>query len=363
MTRSCFALTLLLLVLGVSLYAIRSAQGQTHLDARLGSARQGLCPLLGDEVHRCGFGLTPHPTGNFRAPSVTKVLEPVERLCPLAFCDDAELESQFGMVIATKADAKDFTGVLLGSVTSSSPARMEPPTDPYPLSSLPSPVVSGNVAHARYLSGHDPLYDSAVYGLYPANSGLFEETDFLPVEVAEACRRPLAELFSLEEPRATNYGYLPAQLDQGLGTRGALRTLGQLPRRLYQRAMDSSLAGNVQCELADIAYRSRRQFQSSAWLASFRGQQPPHMVANRPMVTEQVTLAPLPPELEEELIAADSADLASLPKSAPAESHSSGVIVLQAPQRLLVQSLAVSLDQTGRLLQNASRQLQQLIEN
>jgi hypothetical protein len=363
MTRSCFALTLLLLVLGVSLYAIRNAQGQTHLDARLGSARNCLCPLLGDEVHRCGFGMTPHAAGRFQAPSFSKSVEFAERLCPLAFADDIRAESQVELVPGSGTDAESLNELTKSTEAVSIEPRATPPTDPYPLNRLPASVKSAEVTFARYFSGHDPLYDAVVYGEYPSlyqpPVELFEETDFLPVEVVEACRRPLAHVFNLEDSVAVNYGYVPAQLEQGLGTRGALRVLGQLPRRLHQRAMDSALLGNIQCELADVAYRSRRQFPTPTWLAGFQGPQSPHVAAGRPMVTEQVTVEPEDVSSQEE----DRTSPPEVANSVTEPHRSSEAYALAAPHRVLVKSLAVSLDKTARMLQNASRQLQQLAEN
>jgi hypothetical protein len=376
MTRSCFALTLLFLVLAGSLYAIRSAQGQTHLDARVGSARPGLCPLLGDEVHRCGFGPLAQPLEGLPTGAAAKRLATTQRLCPLAIQhadegadpgEPARVEAE-GVAVGWYAAAKQERATSADNRKSAN--RAEPPSDPYPLYSLLGVPVPALAKYAQYLSGHDAYYDSVVYGQPLPKAPIADLASLISFELAEACRRPLANVFPQEDaPDVFNYGYQPAQLDEGLGTRGAARALGQLPQKLTRRLHDSALLGLVQCHLADVSYRARRHIDTASRLADWSGSIPAQHALGRPLVTEQVTLGDelvgSSVESDRELASTGVEELGSK-ESAEAELTDGQLTDRRAvpePRRILVRSLASSLDRTGRLLQNASRQLETLLDN
>jgi hypothetical protein len=365
MTRSCIALTLFFLVLAGSLYAIRSAQGQTHLDARLGSARPGLCPLLGDEFHRCGFGTTAHPGEGPRVHATVPNLEVTEYLCPFALPE--ALENSFAQ--EEKGDETQGWHALADQ----GPGAEEdhrccsgysiPPADPYPLYSLLGAPVEAAATHARYLSGHDPHYDAVVYGHPFPPVPAVSLAEAVPADLVEACRQPLTYIFVIEDaPYEMNYGYQPGQLDATFGTRGAFRSLRAIPERWMRAISESRYLGSLECQLADVAYRLRRDVESSAWLALSAHSAPAQRATGRPMVTQRV-FAEEPPRTEYGEPHQEAAGISTSGSERPLPHEEDGTRVLANSQRLLVKSLASSLDHTGRLLQNASRRLEGLLDN
>jgi hypothetical protein len=367
MTRSCIALTLLFLVFTVSLYAIRNAQGQPPIDARFGATRHGICPLLGDDFHRCGFGLmAAHPLESPPADEEGPTL--ADQLCPLAFLDKVPDEEEW-RIRAERRAGRDVCIVSFIPLASS----VEPPVDPYPVDSLLGGGVGRESSHWRYLSGHDPLYDAAVYGRKQEAPARFEPEAVLPVELVEACRRPLREFFAWEDSIEANFGYQPAQLDQGMSLRGAARTLAAIPARWHQNWIHSPAIRQLECQLAQWSDLVRQELDATPWLIAWLEHQPTREVAGRPMVTEQVRIVPREEEgeegIDETTLAPPLVELPDVERclggvedAAPCQRISTRQ-PLPATQRVLVQSLALSLDQTGILLQNASRQLQELVKN
>jgi hypothetical protein len=378
MTRSCIALTLLLLVFTISLYAIRNAQGHPPLDAQFGAARHGICPLLGDDFHRCGFGLLSHPPQ--AAPSSAEEgIKLAEQLCPLAFLDEPLDEGNW-RAEARRSAGRDVCIVAFIPLASS----VEPPVDPYPLEKLPGRKGSREVNHSRYLSGHDPLYDVAVYGSGQVAPVRFEPERVLSVELVEACRRPMREHFAWEDSVEANFGYRPAQLDQGLGSRGAVRSLAAIPARWHEGWRNSATVSQLECQLAHWSDVARRELDAAPWLIAWLQHQPGREVQSRPMVTEQVRITPrheveldetplVPPVTELPVTELSVAELSvtELPEANgchPGEMDEvcPSIVTRQplpATRRLVVESLADSLDQTGMLLRNASRQLRELVKN
>lgn len=372
MSRSCYALSVLLITFAGSMLVLQAAHGQMLLDARRGPTAHRVCPLLGDHMYDCGYGPLATPLGLGTIPrgcALTETLGPI-RL------------GMFDCALGTTA----LGTTTLGTTTLAASQEAEASTGPAP---------------QQLLSGHDPLYDTVVYGSGESNNPTTAVAEtaaaprgfvfFLPdppepvaaadersepTVVAEICqqevfenlwfdacwpvpsapqaatvaRAPLeVEPESLDEYYAMYGGDPAAHAPAALRLRaGAASELLSLPGRLVEAVWNNEFVASRWCEWQGLSYRLRHRGYAAVqrvaddyrvWVVSFRPAVT-HLAA--PLAAPQCPLAPA------------AAEAAAAPAAQP-DAERLG--------RLMLKSLARKLDQTGRLLQNASRELDSLLEN
>ncbi len=323
MKRPCLALLLLLSGLLTSLFMVRPARSQPLLDIRQGCMRYDLCPFLDDDFYDGGFGIRHSPPLTIpRESSVTVT-------CPRS---QGTSESHTCPWVPEEQEAQ------------------------------------GDTAYSG-ATGYDAAYDEAMYGTLPELDVAVDEfTDewcaeigcqpppaepkSLPVTFVPMDREPesLAEYFVFYGGEPEEYGVdatLPVLVyAENTSLEVAALPAGEREHWLVDSWDALAAAGRdalpwgswdeFQCEWIGLKYRLQNRV--SSWT-----------VANRVRDVYQTWLT-------NEAYVASTAPARSAPVTVEPP-------IVRDWARSALLELAGSLDHAGRMLQNASRQLTQMVEN
>lgn len=380
MKRPCFALTVLLCSLCGPLLLVQRAHSQAILDGRVGCVRYQLCPLLDYEI------VCPLASGEFGSvmpvpndPPAPRTEQPAWAWsCPLGY-DRAYDEAMFGArienvaeaaavaaTVAREADEAAETGELneagveVSAVASASVPENEPLTEAESAEAeegwdwceqacqeyQPAVTAQTRLPIAFVPMDREPETLAEYYTFYGGQPDDDDASDYqLPLLVFGDTPAPP----SYEQ----NYGYVPADVAAPLEVSASI-PWRHIVTDWVREQVPVQWLEHVHCRLEGL----RHQWTSSSVGLYLRDAYRRWEDSLTPVATEN---PPVPEESLEE--AATEAPTSEEPSALSADAPHGPADSLGNYGRKALVGIARSLDRTGTLLQLASRQIMQVVDN
>lgn len=363
MSRPGYALSLLLVVFAGSMMLVQAAHGQSILDARLGYARYQLCPLLGDQMVSCGYGPLATPLGLAEAPSRYALgacsqcrFSPAETVAEASGPQREQLlsghDANYDQVVYGAEGTKDAENAdPLGYVffiPDAAPEHLLPQPESFEIRTAAHAVLE-RVEQLLTYGRRDACWPvpplAAAASPTPANLAWALDTEpksiddyFVMFGGADEVHAAQQAVAAWQEKR------------QAEARAAAFAALVRLPGAVRDHYWNASELAMWRCELNDMSYRLRASWRDAATRLALARPYQQWVAAGRPAVADQALPA--------------AASFANVDEAARADTDAQQLRnASQLLGRLVLKSLAHSLDRTGRVLQNASREIHGLLEN